>query len=99
MSALALNEPLRMPLGVAVSNDGEPLELVYNTGLREVAGEDEIHGPMVAQTIRTERLDPSGGSRIPLSRAGILDPGIQELGYICCICATKIDEWRQESVT
>ena len=36
MSALALNETLRTSSGVTVSNAGEPLQLVCNTGLTAI---------------------------------------------------------------
>ena len=44
-----MNEPLQMPLGVAVSNAGEALQLVCNTRLGKYAGKEEINGRMVAK--------------------------------------------------
>ena len=61
MSALVMNEPLQMPSGVAVSNAGEPLQLVCDTGLRVIRGKRETNGPVVAQTIGTMCLDSMMG--------------------------------------
>ena len=67
MNALAMNEPLQMPSGVAVSNAGNPLQLVSNTRLKVISGEEEINGCMVAKPSElcawVQMVDPGSSSR------------------------------------